>query len=159
MLEPAGPLADVYRGIVNACCCPIFWYRRGDGEVTIINNGTVTFLQTPERLLGVTAAHVLQGYLDDARRERLTLQLADAVVDDMHARIIHLPGHVDIATFDVDQLLLARLGKRVVPLAKWTPRVSQEGRGIMLAGFPAIERLVEQDRVNFGLVTALVLTR
>lgn len=49
-------------------------------DLSILNNGTVTFVRTPERLLGVTAGHVLQGYLDDAAREQVTLQLFDAVI-------------------------------------------------------------------------------
>lgn len=154
-----GPLADVYRGILNDCCCPIYWHRRDRADLSILNNGTVTFVRTPERMLGITAAHVLQGYLDDAAREPVTLQLFDAVIDDMQARIIHLPDHVDVATFSVDDALLVRLGKRIVPLTNWPPRAPQEGRGIMLAGYPAVERLVDRNRVNFGLFTALVIAR
>lgn len=156
----AGPLADVYRGILNDCCAPIYWYRSDRADLAILNNGTVTFVQTPERLLGVTAAHVLRGYLrDSAAAGQVTLQIFNAVIDDMEARIVHLPDHLDIATFVVDEALLARLGKRSVPLASWPPRAPQEGRGIMLAGYPAVERLVERDRVNFGLFTALVIAR
>ena len=107
----------------------------------------------------MTAAHVLLGYLEDTEREDVTLQIFDAVIDDMLGRIVHLPDHLDVATFAVDDALLARLGKPVVPLANWPPRAPQEGRGIMLAGYPAVERLVEGNRVNFGLFTALVVAR
>jgi hypothetical protein len=155
----SGELADVYRGILNDCCAPIYWYRRDRMDLAILNSGTVTFLQTPERLLGVTAAHVLNGYLRDAAAGPITLQVFDAVIDDMQARVVHLPDHLDIATFAVDDALLTRLGKRAVPLANWPPRVPKEGRGIMLAGYPAVERVAEGNRVNFGLFTALVIAR
>jgi hypothetical protein len=155
-----GPLADVCRGILRDCCAPIFWFRGDRTDQSILNNGTVTFVRTPELVLGVTAAHVLQGYLDDdAKFDRVTLQLFDAVVDDLQARIIHLSDNLDVATFAVDDALLARLGKRVVPLANWPPQVPQEGRGIMLAGYPAVERLVARKNLDFGLFTALVTAR
>jgi hypothetical protein len=68
-------------------------------------------------------------------------------------------GKTDIATFRLDEQALARLGKQVRPLENWPPRPPQEGRGIMLAGFPALERLAEGHRVNFGLFTAIVIAR
>lgn len=151
----AGPLAEVYRAILNDCCCPIFWYRRDRADRSIQNHGTVTFVQTPERLPGVTAAHVLDGYLVDSQNGDMALQVFDATVDDMQNRIIDLPGHLDVATFAVDDALLARLGKRVVPLSNWPPQPPQEGRGIMLAGYPAVVRLTEGKAVNFGLFTVL----
>ena len=112
-------------------------------------------MQTPERLPGVTAAHVLDGYLVDSQNGDMALQVFDATVDDMQNRIIDLPGHLDVATFAVDDALLARLGKRVVPLSNWPPQPPQEGRGIMLAGYPAVVRLTEGKAVNFGLFTVL----
>lgn len=58
----AGDLADVYRDILRKCCAPIYWFDRRRKDGRILSNGTVTFVQTPERLLGVTAAHVLNAY-------------------------------------------------------------------------------------------------
>jgi len=111
-------------------------------------------------LLGVTAAHVLRGYRADAKREYVRMRIWDAVVDDLDERVICLPsqGEIDIATLEVDEQLLRTVGKEIVPLG-WPPHPPQEGRGILLAGYPGDERLIEQGTVNFGLFTAIVIAR
>lgn len=100
-------------------------------------------MQTPERLLGITAAHVLRAFFADFERGGIRLHIWDAQVKDMRDRIICLNERLDIATFVVDQTLLKTVGKKIVPLANWPPRPPQEGRGIMLAGYPAAERSAE----------------
>lgn len=155
----AGDLGDVYRNILKTSCAPLYWYRTDRKDLSILHNGTVTFVKTPDRLLGVTAAHVLRAYLADANRGGIRLQIMNGLVDDMPSRIIHMSERLDIATFAVDESLLQSLGKEIVPLANWPPCPPQEGRGIMLAGYPAVERAAESNRVAFGLFTALVVAR
>lgn len=155
----AGPLADVYRDILKKSCAPIFWYRADPRDRSILHNGTVTFVRTPERLIGVTAGHVLRAYLADEQRSGITLQIWDAHVTDMRDRIIGLDDRLDIGTFCVDDLFLKAVGKEIVPLGNWPPRPPQEGRGIMLAGYPAVEREAVSNDVTFGLFTALVTAR
>lgn len=157
----AGPLADVYRSILMASCAPIFWYRRSRTDRSILHNATVTFARTPQCLLGITAAHVLHAYLADSERDEIVVQIGDADVNDMKSRIICLPrlGGTDIATIRLDDAILNRIGKKATPLENWPPRPPQEGRGIMLAGYPAVERISEGNRVSFGLFTALVIAR
>jgi hypothetical protein len=158
----SGPLADVYRSILKACCASIFWYGRGRRDLgAILHNGTVTFVRTPDCLIGVTAAHVLRKYLVDSDGDGVTIQIDDAVVPDLKSRIISLPrpGGTDIATFRLDQKILGQMAKQITPLENWPPRPPQEGRGIMLAGYPAIERLSKGRNVEFGLFTAIVIAR
>lgn len=61
----AGDLGDVYRGILANCCVPIYWFKLGTRGSSITHNGTLTIIQTPKKLLGVTAAHVLRQYMRD----------------------------------------------------------------------------------------------
>lgn len=156
-----GPLAEVYRGILRDSCAPLFWYRGRGQNRSILHNGTVTFLQTPQCLLGVTAAHVLRAYFRDAAEGGVTLQLWDAELSDLEARVISLPqpGSTDIATFRVDERILKDLGKQITPLSSWPPRAPQEGRGIMLAGYPGTERRERSLAIDFGLFTAIVIAR
>jgi hypothetical protein len=154
-----GPLAKVYRSILSGCCAPLYWYGRQSAG--ILHNGTVTFLRTPEVLLGVTAAHVLRAYIDGASDTRHVLCIGDAVISDLEQRLISLPrpGRTDIATFRLDEKTIERVGKTVTPLADWPPRPPQEGRGIMLAGYPGQERRAEKDGMSWGLFTSLVIAR
>jgi hypothetical protein len=156
----AGDLPDVYRDILKHCCIPIYWFRRDTENHEILHNGTLTLVKTPKRLLGITAAHVLRAYKGDIDRERVRLQLVDRVVDDLLERVIDVSDRLDLATVALDEKLLNSLGRPVTPLGVWPPRPPQEGRGIMLAGYPAIERLQPRSfEVNFGLFTVLGIAR
>ena len=100
----AGDLGDVYRNILKTSCAPIYWYRADRADLSILHNGTVTFVKTPDRLLGVTAAHVLRAYLADTANGGVRLQIMNGVVDDMPGRIISVSDKLDIATFAADQI-------------------------------------------------------
>jgi hypothetical protein len=155
----AGSLGDVYRNILKTSCAPIYWYRTNGKPFSILHNGTVTFIRTPNRLLGITAAHVLRKYFADTAAGNIRLQIMDGVVDNIQDRIISMSDRLDLATFTVDEKLLKSFGKEIVPLTNWPPRPPQEGRGIMLAGYPGVERAAELNQVTFGLFTALVIAR
>ena len=52
------------------------------------------------------------------------------------------------------------IGKEVEPLSTWPPRLPQEGRGILLAGYPAVDRLQPKPmELSWGLFTALCIAR
>lgn len=155
----AGDLGDAYRSILKASCAPIYWYRVDRQDLSILRNGTVTFVRTPERVLGVTAAHVLRAYLADAESGAVRSQIVNSVVDDLRTRIIDIEEKLDITTFAVDDALLHDTNKAIVLIANWPPRPPQEGRGIMLSGYPTVVRNVESNQVSFGLFTSLVIAR
>ena len=58
----AGDLGDVYRQILADCCVPIYWFKLGPKDFSISHNGTLTIVQTPKVILGITAAHVFRCY-------------------------------------------------------------------------------------------------
>lgn len=154
----AGDLGDVYRRILADCCVPIYWFNLGTRDFAITHNGTLTIVQTPKKLLGVTAAHVLRQYESDLKDGSLRLQLMNEVVDHLCERVIDVSDTLDIATFALDEDLVKRLGR--TPLRVWPPRLPQEGKGIMIAGYPAVERIESMDfTVNFGLFTAIGVAR
>jgi hypothetical protein len=153
----SGDLGNVYRDILAGCCIPICWFKFNTN--LIMHNGTVTIVQTPQKILGITAAHVLRQYQNDLKKEgSLRVQLMNEVIDDLPERIIDVCDNLDIATFTLDEMLVKRLGK--TPLGVWSPKPPQEGRGIMIAGFPAVERLELRDStISFGLFTAIGIAR
>lgn len=154
----AGDLGDVYRGILASCCVPIYWFSLGTKVVSILHNGTLTIVKTPTRLIGITAAHVLHQYEIDSKESKLRLQLSNEVADDFISRVIDFSDQLDVATLELDQDLVKRLG--CTPLGNWPPRPPKEGRGIMIAGFPAVERTDSRNfEVRFGLFTALGIAR
>jgi hypothetical protein len=155
----AGDLADVYRDILRRCCAPIFWLDRQHHDRGILGNGTITFVQTPERLLGITAAHVWRGYEEAAADSDLLVRIGDCVIADLADRRIDVSDRLDLATFGLDAKVMEMLGEEKRPLEYWPPRAPEEGRGIMLAGFPAVARQEADNAVSFGLFTALAIAR
>ena len=156
----AGDLGDAYRQILMRCCRPIYWYRL-ERNAPILANGTVTFVRTPERLLGVTAAHVLAGYLGSKVEAPTRVQLGAARIDDLEARIIEINEARDMATFDLEDFDLVQIGgEPIAPLESWPPLPPEENRGIMLGGFPGGDRqIIAPMEVDFGLFTALGTAR
>ncbi len=154
----AGDLGDVYRRILADCCVPIYWFNLGTKDFSISHNGTLTIAQTPKALLGVTAAHVFRKYESDLKSGAVRLQLMNEVVDDLAKRLVDISDELDIATFALDEDIVKRLGK--TPMGVWPPRSPQEGKGIMISGFPAVERIESKNfEVNFELFTALGVAR
>jgi len=154
----AGDLGDVYRRILADCCVPIYWFKLDPKNFSISHNGTLTIAKTPRVILGITAAHVYRQYEADRKNGPVRLQLMNEVVDDLENRLIDISDKLDLATFELDESLVKRLQR--TPLGVWPPRPPQEGRGIMISGFPAVERIESKKfEVNFGLFTALGIAR
>ena len=158
----AGPLADACRDILKRCCIPIYWSRLDKKNPEILHNGTLTLLRTPTKLLGVTAAHVLKAYKTDFEKERIRLKLLNEVVEDLLSRVIDVSERLDLATIAIDERVLNKLGEAwaLTPLTDWPLQPPQEGRGIMLAGYPGIDRLQPDCfKINWGLFTAIGVAR
>src|SRR5687767_3250352 len=84
----AGDLGTVYRDILKRSCAPVYWFGLNSRVPHIINNGTLTFVRTPQRLLAVTAAHVFRGWEADSKKQRLRLQVFNLVVDDFWSKLV-----------------------------------------------------------------------
>lgn len=154
----AGDLGKEYRKILMGCCAPLYWYRRGIKNPPIAHNGTLTIARTPKALLGITAAHVVRQYSTDVQTHPHQFQIMNELVDDFQERLIDVSDKLDIATVALDEDLLKRLGK--TPLGEWPAWPPQEGKGIMIAGYPAGARAqTENLNVCFGLFTALGVAR
>lgn len=154
----AGNLGDVYRDILMGCCAPIYWFHVDTKDAAIAHNGTLTIVQTPKRILGVTAAHVFRQYESDLKTGPHRLQLMNEVIDDLPARLIDVSDKLDIATFSLDEALVKRMSR--TPLGVWPPKPPQEGKGIMIAGYPAMERSESKKfSADFGLFTVLGIAR
>lgn len=108
--------------------------------------------------MGITAAHVVRKFEADAADGAVKLQVMNALIDNIS--IVAISDRLDIATIRLDEDILQRLGKPSTPVQIWRGRSPSEERGIMLAGYPGIERVTRHPRdVNFGLFTALGISR
>jgi hypothetical protein len=101
----AGAMADEYRAILSRCCAPIYWYQRINARAQILNSGTLTLVQTPNRLIGITAAHVIRGYEKDHASATwpVHLQVMNAF---LNLEVIAISDVLDIATLAIDEKTL-----------------------------------------------------
>jgi hypothetical protein len=153
-----GRLPSVYENIALSCSAPLIWFRPTDNAPRILHNGTVTVVRTPKRLFGVTAAHVNDQYNEDLRNGGVTLQVKNEIIDGL--RIIDSSSKRDLATFELDERLIQKLGLEPISLA-WLP--AGEGKGVLLAGYPANFRdHAEPKQIDwspfFAIATARTVT-
>lgn len=151
-----GDLGVAYREILSKSCCPIFWYRTDIAPTKVEHNGTLTILQTPKKIIGITAAHVIRQFEKDIQINEFRLQLMNEVFDDFMSLVIDISDKRDLATIELSQDIVSRLGKTPVD---WPPIPPEEGKGIMLSGFPNIELIEDVREASWGLFTALGVAR
>jgi hypothetical protein len=95
-------------------------------------------------------------YEKDSKAQLVRLQFMNETVDDLLDRVIAISDKLDLATICIDDALIKKMDKELSPLSVWPPQPPVEGSGIMLAGYPGIDKLASKKlEVNFGLFTAL----
>lgn len=150
------------RELIASCCVPLFWFAAADGTRTVLGNGTVTLVKTPTRTIGLTADHVVAGCLEAFDRGGVVPQIGDASLHTLRSRLISRSDELDLASFELGDLI-GRFGagwRGKLPLESWPPSPPQEGRGIMIGGYPGIERrVIDKGNISFGIFTALGIAR
>jgi hypothetical protein len=150
------------REFIASCCVPLFWFAAAEVARTVLSNGTVTLVKTPTRTIGLTADHVVAGCLKAFDPGGVVVQIGDISLHDLRSRLIARSDELDLASFEVGDLI-GRFGAgwpRKLPLVSWPPSPPQEGRGIMIGGYPGIERRpIDTHNISFGIFTALGIAR
>jgi len=152
-----GPLASVYERIAISCSAPLLWFRPTDDPPRILHNGTITVVRTPKKLFGITAAHVVDQWNEDFQKGGVTLQVKDRVIKDL--KTIDKSSKRDLATFDLDEQSIQKLGLEPIDMASRPPI---EGGGLLLAGYPGNTRIYDQMQIEwspfFAITTARTVT-
>jgi hypothetical protein len=148
------------REFIASCCVPLFWWATDQPGRQVMANGTVTLVKTPAGVIGLTADHVIKECLEAFDGGKACVQIADASAHDLRARVIARSKELDLASLNLDGLI-ERLGwPDKSPLTSWPPTPPQEGRGIMIGGYPGNERqVIGQRDISFGIFTALAIAR
>lgn len=138
---------------------PIFWVIREGKRKFRARNGSGFFLDTGDRLFGVTANHVLEGWSSDQKTKHVVaLQIGDLPFDiEGRNAVISADAAIDITTFRISPDEVRRLGKTVLRgyQREWPPVPPQPGRGIYYAGFPGVEKIWLAPReISFGIAYA-----
>src|SRR4030043_1566990 len=143
------------------CTAPIFWYDpQAPRGSRIINNGTMFFLRLPKALIGVTAEHVYQGYLDEVNKNASIRCRLHSLEFDFCSRLRDRSKELDLATFNIIGEDLSKLNQVAhTPPRDWPPSLIQQGRGVIFVGYPGIYREEEDTRVYWTPYSAETVTQ
>ncbi|WP_341197671.1 hypothetical protein [Hyphomonas chukchiensis] len=100
--------------------------------------------------MGITAAHVVTEFVLAEELAPQTVMLMNAVLPKLN--VIDISERLDLATFEIDDAILNAVGKGISPLTNWPPQAPTEGRGILMAGYPALVRLTKGVVQNVGII-------
>jgi hypothetical protein len=116
---------------------PIYWYHQTDRGIAV-RNGSIFFIDCGEGCIGVTAAHVVEGYRQDvAEHPAIICQIGHDLIVNLDERLIDVDHRIDIATLRISADEVARLGKIVYKGVGtvWPPNPPAKDRGIIFAGW------------------------
>jgi len=133
---------------------PLVWHDRVGGWPKQLHNGTCFFLRFERTIVGVTANHVIDLFESAVATNPYTVcQLSDLLGFDLLAAIIARDPRRDIATFEVPEPALDRIG--ATPLdcrGDWPPPEPQPGQVLSVCGFPELMRIAGPYlAVEFGV--------
>jgi hypothetical protein len=154
-----GGLGEAELALAGSFCAPLYWVTgRMPDRSPIAQNGTAFFVNAGQGVFGVTACHVVHGWIRARREGAGPLCVAtngNPLVIDWPERVIAAHSGIDIATFRISEQEVAALGKVVLTgyQRRWPPKPPAMNCGIYFAGFPqAGTRPMGAQGISFGLV-------
>ena len=127
------------------------WHgRRTDGCGVISEGGSAFLVRTPAGIIGVTAGHVLDGFVAARSFCKDITATLGGFRFDPEERLIMRGNTADIATFSVGEHDLPKIGFSPLERA-WPPNTPASGGIVLLAGWPGQERIVSAERVTGGI--------
>ena len=155
----SGPIGKFLLEGMMSYVTSVTWGCFKDGVYEVFSSGTAFILNLGEGPFLVTAAHVYEGYLE-AKNQNIFFKstLGDLEFDfEKNLRCTLGSGVLDIATFNISNAEIERLGKQTAySNFDEMEGVIEEFDGVILCGFPGNERLhTGKQEYEFGLYVAL----
>ncbi len=158
-MERSGYL-PLLRAQAQASTAPFWWFVDATAATPakIRHNGSICFVHTGERIVGVTADHVYRGYLDDLRSLAVVCQIG-SVRFQPERRVISSDKDVDLATFDVPEFMVAAAGRRAHYPPLWPDAPLAEGDLVIAGGYPGPLRAERGIQAEFPFVSLATRVR
>jgi hypothetical protein len=127
-----------------------FWWHNPERPVgsAVKRNGTMVFVDTGSRILGVTAEHVYRGYVSDFAEDRDLVCQVGGITFRPEDRLIEADQALDLATFELSEVLVVGSRSNIYRRVSWPPAPLATGELALLGGFPGAlrgERVGETD--------------
>ena len=160
-MSPGNPetSAKAYRAamsrLAESMCAPFWWSIAEEAGTTarILNNGTICYLDTGTRKIGVSANHVYRRYLDHVAQHgsaAIECQLGGSTIYPERS-LIEQSEKWDIATFEIHEVFVgasARNPKTHHRAPKWPPERVRQSDGVL---YGRVSRyLARGKRLNRG---------
>lgn len=152
-----GPFGRALHEAVHQYIRPLWWFDPNRSGPDRIRNGTTFVLDCGHGPFGVTAGHVYDEFAMHAERGA-RCRIGAGPVWDLRPRLISRGKQVDIATYRVTAEELRQLGGVILTGYQegWPPKPAEANRGLIFAGFPAVERqLLDEQHIEWGIYSAL----
>ena len=137
------------------CMCATFWWYPDVQGAGISHNGTVSFVDTGDRLLALTNHHVVKQYLDDRAADTTIKCQFGNMSFEPASRVLGADSGLDLAAIDVSSVVVAGTGSSVHTSVSWPPKELMEGEVVILGGYPGQLRVPGKDSVEFSFVSFL----
>jgi hypothetical protein len=137
-LEKSGYLKQV-REFAMARCVPFFWSTQESGQPPrLLHNGTICYVDTGQRKIGITNDHVYQQYLEDLANFPDVEAQFDGNTIKPETRLIDRNKDLDLATFDVPAIFVSSSTRNLVHHmpAGWPPSHAISGDLVLYGGYP-----------------------
>jgi hypothetical protein len=158
--EGTPPIVAYLAQCANQMVFPICWHDPTIPSPKYVKAASCFALKFRERLVGVTAAHVVQAYLEARQKiPTLTCQLRNLCDFDLVGALIDHDAEIDLATFDLTEQQLATIRSPAFNCQNyWPPPEPKVGH---LAGFAGFAEYLfapdENFRANIDNLAAGVL--
>ena len=133
-LHAAGYLRQFSNMAMNMCV-PFWWSSGPLGGAQVRQNGTLCYVDTGTRRIGITADHVYAGYLADKEAyDEVECQFGGSTVNP-EGRLIARSEKYDLATFDIPQGFVSASFRNVYyhSALRWPPTRFRRMRSLFTA--------------------------
>jgi hypothetical protein len=143
----------VFSGMAMNMAAPFWWSGKdGDNPAKVLGNGTLCYLNTGTRHIGVTCDHVYQGYLEAREKHSgVEVQFGNNTIEPDQRLIDRSPiKALDLATFDVPETFVgASLRNYHHNALKWPPDPLTDKDVVLYGGYPQVLRNPKTLEVEF----------
>lgn len=147
-------VATALAEFTHSTAAPIIWHDRTKKSPKRIYGATCFFLRFPDKIIGVTADHVVEAFNAALKSNgNIVCQIRTSEPIDLVNLIIDRCPDRDIATFSLPDDVFATLNAVPIDCSyDWPPPVPDIGRVVTFCGFPEEERTTPE----IGVVEAFV---
>ena len=142
---------DVVSKMVEGMCAPFSWSEQsGDSPAEVLGNGTICYVDTGTRRIGVSASHVYETYVEHLKtHDNVECQFGENTIRP-ETRLIEYDSALDLATFDIPEVFVATGACHYHHAPKWPPDALRQRDVVLCGGWPQVLRDPSINNVDFG---------